>query len=592
MKTKIATFLMIAAVFFGSSVSGQWYNTYIDDHEHNHFSIEEIDDDIVVAGTVFDGGLANPKVQVMRLDNGGSVIWEQAYDLGADERCFDIVVRDSDRLAVTGYVQPTASDPPRIFVMVLDANVGIVLDYKEYTIYDESTGLNIIYSPDEDAYYVAGYESADILHLASDKQGFVMSIDASTLNVNWAHLIIGLGNDHHRNMANKLREIPGVGIFVTGSVNNDPPYVGASSVSTLRLMLDYNGGTFWDLTAFSSNSFECGADAVYRPHDDALFVLSNNSAAHTFEIHRIDNASSPSPSVSIHRVNDLPWRLGVDVAGLSIKLDPVNPDEDDQHLIVGGMMRQMYWNNNLTNNSPSFIAKIDPHTFDVVWFRYIEVDNLGYSSHDHDVFRAFFIQQPLIHYPDILAVFEENFFLLGYATTVNVYNLTVAKTDLNGHTRNVQFDCEVSVTARGINTSPTPTGMDIFQEAVNEIPDSKTRQPTFHNPREGCNTPDPDDGRKRFLTKSTGPDPELKAFQVYPNPVAEVLYIEIPLYDKAMQVDLQIFDAMGKAVIQRNGFYQPGSVEQIDISSLPNGIYFLSGNAGAHKVTKSIIIAH
>ena len=547
-----------------SVCSSKWRKTYANGKYHNHFSVVEIEDEIVVGGTTYEGELGDTKVQVMRLNgNTGAIIWEEEYELGADERCFDISLGHDGLLALTGYAQTSSAVSPRTFVMLIDPNNGSIVDYREFALdLDQSTGLDILYSEKEGAYFIAGYQSEEILNTSSDKYGYVLSIDPS-LGVNWVELIFSPASRSDRNMANNLTEIEGQGIFVTGSVNHDPAG-GSGSVSTLKMMFDYGGGLVWDLTSSSTNSHECGVDAVYDPREDFLYVMSNNSVVHTFEIQRIDNASNPGAVIATHGSSNLLNTIapqGINSAGFSLDFDPTPGSEN---LIVAGMTREMYLNGNVTDHSPSFIANVDPNSFNVTWFRYIQANNLNYRDHDHDVFQAFWGQQALINYPDLLGTYPSNFFLLGYTRTDEAYSLSVTKTDINGHSLE---ECEISVEAEGFETSPDDKTAYADFGGAEDIKIGPSQERTGHEEIDGC---PPLPKERKSAAMETGI--ESGEFRLYPNPSHGILYIEGPA---EAGMTYRLFDVQGRLMQHATLNASSGNVK-IDMSNLEKGIYFLS----------------
>lgn len=572
------------------ATTSSWRNTYENGKDHNHWSVVELEEnqDFVVAGTLFERGkLTNTTVGVRRFDNTGSLIWEEEYFLDGvdDARCFDVAVAgsaDEPVLAVTGYVQTSNSNVPRTFVMTLDASNGSIIEYKEFTLsnYDQSTALDILYSYNEKTYYVAGYQAEDILDVNGDKIGFVLALDPD-LNVNWTYYISSPANDADRNMANNITEIDGKGIFVTGSVNNNSTTPGMGVVSTLKIMLDYGGSLVWDLTSISTNSHECGVDGVYNPDKDELYVLSNNSVVHTFELQRIDNASNAGASIAMSGTNNLLNILG-NVEGFSLAFDPNSTKSD---LVVAGMIRNMP---NATANTPTFIAKVSASDFSVSPLHYIESNNAGYRDHDHDMFQAFYGQQAIINYPDILGVFPKNYVILGYEG-LNGYSLSVTRTDANGNTPS-SADCEITVKGDPVNIEPTLTKAYTEKQSADEERLNANLERLKYEIYKDC--------EPLYVESKNKPSGLAQAaalqngFKVYPNPASSNLQIGMPKSDNEMQVTVRLVDALGRVVMEHEGNYTSGAVAQFNVSNLPEGVYFLSVQADNYKTQEPIVITH
>jgi len=62
------------------------------------------------------------------------------------------------------------------------------------------------------------------------------------------------------------------------------------------------------------------------------------------------------------------------------------------------------------------------------------------------------------------------------------------------------------------------------------------------------------------------------SLKVYPNPATDFINIEIPLVDTG-RVNLELYNSSGVKVLDKVMGYQP--VLQININSIPSGIYFL-----------------
>lgn len=564
-----------------SYCADEWRKTFENGKDHNHFSITEVKDDYVVAGTLYQtGSLINTTVGVRRFDALGNIIWQNEYDLNNayDARCFDVELGPDETLALTGYVQQTSGSRKLPFIMIMDAGSGAILDFQEYSLgsFDHGTGLDVIYSESTESYYVAGYESKDILDVSTTKVGFVLSVDRS-LQVNWINQITSVATANSYNMANDLTEIPGKGIFVTGSVNKDPNVSGSGIISTLKLLLDYGGNTIWDLTTISTNSHECGVDAAYDVDKDQLYVMSNNSVVHTFEIQLIDNASSAGASIVMSAANNLYGALnGTDVEGFTISLDP----NSNENLLVAGMIAF----DPPTESTPSFIANVSTSNFAVTNLYYVEPQNVGYRSHDHNVFRAYYWQQAYINYPDILAVSKNNLVVLGYEHRTG-NSLSISRTNSVGSNSAVK-DCEMSIDAPEITSLPVFTGAEVQRE--NAQPNSVNTDVTKdeYDVLDGClyDIFDKPTNASQVATSD--------AIKVYPNPATNVLTIEMPNTSNATQADVRLYNAMGQIIIAQSATYGTGAAVQLDVAKLPQGVYYLSVDAGAYKAQQTVVITH
>jgi hypothetical protein len=74
----------------------------------------------------------------------------------------------------------------------------------------------------------------------------------------------------------------------------------------------------------------------------------------------------------------------------------------------------------------------------------------------------------------------------------------------------------------------------------------------------------------RLEEASSALDPPLNALSIYPNPVSGSLYLNMD--NQAAQVDLKIYDILGKLILSREGH---GIGNPINIRALAEGTYFL-----------------
>lgn len=74
----------------------------------------------------------------------------------------------------------------------------------------------------------------------------------------------------------------------------------------------------------------------------------------------------------------------------------------------------------------------------------------------------------------------------------------------------------------------------------------------------------------------------LGTVQLYPNPSTDYIFLEIPKIEKENALDLMIVNQAGQTVFQQSLPYF-SDVEQIDISQLPTGFYFLKMQMGKEK---------
>jgi hypothetical protein len=68
-------------------------------------------------------------------------------------------------------------------------------------------------------------------------------------------------------------------------------------------------------------------------------------------------------------------------------------------------------------------------------------------------------------------------------------------------------------------------------------------------------------------------------FTIYPNPTRNFLYVDLPEKNNLKKFDLKIFAPSGKVLLEKNNIQ---SIERINTSDLPPGIYFITINGNKH----------
>ena len=78
---------------------------------------------------------------------------------------------------------------------------------------------------------------------------------------------------------------------------------------------------------------------------------------------------------------------------------------------------------------------------------------------------------------------------------------------------------------------------------------------------------------------------------IYPNPAESFVKISFSL-PKAQDAEISLYDLNGKLVLQRNteSLLQGANEIILDVSGLPESIYFCHINAGEKKMVKKLII--
>jgi hypothetical protein len=78
---------------------------------------------------------------------------------------------------------------------------------------------------------------------------------------------------------------------------------------------------------------------------------------------------------------------------------------------------------------------------------------------------------------------------------------------------------------------------------------------------------------------------------VYPNPAKDQLSIELNLRDNS-PVAVKVYNMLGQEIVSRNYGMTPtgNNILQLDMNSVPPGMYLCNITAGAYTLTKNIVI--
>ncbi|MEX2379652.1 MAG: hypothetical protein WD530_02850, partial [Vicingaceae bacterium] len=148
---------ILSSEAFGQSFTQTFYNQDID---YNHYSVERVESDYILAGTLFDKNTNNNDIHIIRMDVFGNVIWERVIDESRDDRALDVCIGEDGRIAVTGYL--TIDSLQSLYAVLLQPNGSFITDTRDVLDRNNvSAGTNIIYSSRNNEYIVGGYRGSD-----------------------------------------------------------------------------------------------------------------------------------------------------------------------------------------------------------------------------------------------------------------------------------------------------------------------------------------------------------------------------------------------------------------------------------------------
>lgn len=86
---------------------------------------------------------------------------------------------------------------------------------------------------------------------------------------------------------------------------------------------------------------------------------------------------------------------------------------------------------------------------------------------------------------------------------------------------------------------------------------------------------------------------EEAGFGMFPNPAAQQLTLDIPVFEDDSNVQVSIFDVAGKATVQQQRTISKGDNRMtLDVSNLANGIYFVQVRNGEQMHTRKLTVQH
>ena len=89
-------------------------------------------------------------------------------------------------------------------------------------------------------------------------------------------------------------------------------------------------------------------------------------------------------------------------------------------------------------------------------------------------------------------------------------------------------------------------------------------------------------------TTSVGEIDGLLSFRAFPNPTNNEINIALQLAENQL-IKINLYDAFGKIIFQKEGVNTAFFQEKMDVSSLPNGVYFLNVAIGKQQLIEKVI---
>jgi hypothetical protein len=374
--------------------------------------------DLVISGNFFDDTLANPLLEVLRIDKAnGDLDWHfMFYDASGtmtSVRGFDMCTYSGaagDIIALTGYAQ--IADSSHVCVIRVD-EFGNYLDGAFYRgivpAGKHSQGLNIIRS--QQGFVIGGFACMDYDQTTQDDHtGFVLRID-DALVPQWSKNIFTTypSTNEDYDMVSEVIATDD-GYFISGSVTCMPVF---TQQAVLSMKLDFNGNMVWASSYEYGNSRDVGVDAYYEAGADRIYLLANYSASHYFGVTVFDDDTGTPDLSRSWRAYD--WN-NLDRYGFRLM-----ESQDTSNLVVAGYMRngtyQDEYGNTIMTETVPFAYEFEKASGDqagMAYYYHIPYSDPGFN----DFFDFWTYQMPLIYYPEMALKLKDTseYFLAGLRT--------------------------------------------------------------------------------------------------------------------------------------------------------------------------------
>lgn len=445
MKRKSLAFTLAFSLVL--SLQAQFITTHSNGMDHNFYSVESVESDIIMAGTVYPAGqLTGTDIHVQRMDQNGNVLWEMYHDIGTDERCIDMTLQGEDFILLTG--STIYDGHQRVFVMRLNQTDGSLIDMVHlfpdiYSNSPDQFGTDIVYDEVLDQYYIAGWADDDITTYAAsqvsgplthEQVGLLICLDGN-LNSVWTNEIRRLAGPITTAENSSLAVIPGKGICMSGNTFDLNGHITMYDPAT--------GALIWGITprlfgGLNGRLYSFGGLAYDKSKDRILCNLSRDSGGSGSFLAEISGASGSGATVTglyeYTEAGTTDWML----LPRDIVLNP------SQGLIyvtgVSVMVPQQY---NLWSNMPGILV-LDYNSLTALDYSYIENSSPNHFQHDHDYYTSGILRSKCSK--DESTLWNGGLAYIGYDYSMsggnNVYNLMIHQTDPLG---NVEEPCQVHV---------------------------------------------------------------------------------------------------------------------------------------------------
>jgi hypothetical protein len=589
------------AIGFHFSTYSQTFQKTIVDHfkqDYNYSSIVEVETNgtltgYIVAGTRFEEHPNNERSScvIVHLDLNGAVLWEKLLNGAENEACLDVVMGFDSRVVYTGYIE---RDGKRIMrISELELNTGNQISSKEIDMDNgySSLGTTIAYDAYKEKYFIGGMSINDYTDESSNSTGIIIKLD-SDFDLKWSKEYIGIAKGGLTSVNDLL--VTQRGIFVTGtyldSISPIYPFDTIQGVTAVMLRRG-NGSVKWDLSHSSSKLSHVGVQAVYESaNKGTLFLLSNNSHDHNYQITEIRKANIPTAFVAneyLMNANQILFGSS-DPVGLGIQFNPNNTNE----LIVLGMYQHGYYPVT-SGHSPLFLTRFNKNSGMVQDAKEISIASQNYALFGEAMLSPFNSQNKRMYTPSSLVLNQLGAYtILGHRLhPQGMYSTEVISTNITLTAGNA---CAFELSPQPASPSlPRRHKNLVFSSIDVNLNNFKPEEQDFHVVmEEWC----PSIGEQKVsffeevLKDETTVIDEVSAkdlsdISIFPNP-SSIGQFNVKTMGFSENKKITVYSISGQIVVSQ---FSTDDFITLDIRDLQRGTYFVEINDGTNKKVKRII---
>jgi len=553
-------------------IDNYYVRKFSSENDHNHYSIETIDEDAIVVGTIFPiGSTDDTDVHVQRLDNDGLVLWEYFYDLDGDERSFTQIVHN-DRIVIAG-LRRLNGGLWNTFILVLDANDGSIINNMMLEPVGTTTvnkPLDILYSGVSGGrYYIASRSFGVASILCLDLQ----------LNFLWSRKI------NNTFTATAINEIDGQGVLLTSmyGINN------GSLRGSSDILFDYSGTVLWQ-NNMSSPKDNFGTNAIYDAPNDRLIKIGG-IGGRMITMTTFDDVSFGPPFLTKHQqINILATQDMLDDGFTAVYTKNIEINSTSDRI---GIFGHSYGDIGYRSLFPYMII-LDRNNLKILESHYTEVYNgsTWYDTHDWGLHYRHGIHSN----PNGFTTWEEGFGFITYSNdkelpSENKINYSVHKVNLSGFT---DSGCEIEFATDEVSLKLTKLGaLTTTSQGFMSTPFVVTKNSIIHCIEAGCYELDKCVDCIYYSRSKFPKDEELvnrieeRNLTIYPNPTKHQLTID---FGQKLEVNMRLIlmSIEGKIVWDEN--INGVEYHLLDVSTLPKGIYFIQIRGSEEEHLEKIIV--